>query len=285
MDINTYDFLYDNLKSPDDVYFLAQANPNVRLETLNAIYFQKQLQYTRKTIHQFRKSDQVAYYYARYQKGEGLVEIARDIGLSPSLLAPLIVQAYLIYENYYIDTTTNKLCAYPKHLATPEPSRSTIAHLVRNPEQISDLRLRHEIARCIQHDDIYSPLSEKIRHTLGEEMELRLSEKLHCLGVPFRTEQELRKEGYPKTPDIYLQVPFVVDGHVVNWIESKASFGDLQSHKEYMEKQYCGYVKRFGPGLVIYWAGYLNELCHHSSNIIIRDHFPENIAFLSGSQT
>lgn len=51
----------------------------------------------------------------RFQRGEGLVEIARDIGLAPYLLAPLIVQAYLIYENYQIDPSTNQVRISPKY--------------------------------------------------------------------------------------------------------------------------------------------------------------------------
>lgn len=54
-------------------------------------------------------------------------------------------------------------------------------------------------------------------------MELKLTEKLHLLGIPFRTEQELRRSGYPKTPDIHLQVPF---GHSSQFL-SLALFSSL----------------------------------------------------------
>jgi hypothetical protein len=43
--------------------------------------------------------------------------------------------------------------------------------------------------------------------TIGLEHELILHEKLLNLGLPFRTEDDLRTQGYQKTPDVLLDVP------------------------------------------------------------------------------
>ena len=82
--------------------------------------------------------------------------------------------------------------------------------------------------------------------------------------------------GYDKTPDVKLDIPFATkDGAIINWIESKAVFADDENHNEYLEKQLRSYWNRFGPGLVIYWFGFISELYAASleEGILIKDTF------------
>ena len=53
------------------------------------------------------------------------------------------------------------------------------------------------------------------------------------------------------------KVPIAVGGRIVHWIDSKATFGDEKSHNNQYMDQYQQYINRYGPGLVIYWFGFV----------------------------
>ena len=52
----------------------------------------------------------------------------------------------------------------------------------------------------------------------------------------------------------------VYKGHKICWVESKASFGDNTEFKYNSRKQLIPYTELFGPGLVVYWVGCLDDL-------------------------
>ena len=85
---------------------------------------------------------------------------------------------------------------------------------------------------------------------------------LQASGIAFSKEDELREKGFDKTPDFKLLVPIYLKtlGTSINWIDSKATFGDQQSHSDYYDSQFKYYVNRFGSGLVIYWFGFLADI-------------------------
>lgn len=143
---------------------------------------------------------------------------------------------------------------------------------------------------------------------MGQQYEIKLYKEVVKLGLAFRDEEHLRKYGYDKTPDVKLEVPVAVDGFVINWIESKALFGDEDAHSDYTKSQYLSYWNRqvfghlcfvllfdiylsgkdycacyrFGPGLVIYWFGFLETIAHSSDKrFIIRDHLPSNVIHIT----
>lgn len=114
--------------------------------------------------------------------------------------------------------------------------------------------------------------------------------------------------GYPKTPDVSFKQPIKVaikvsdinredspaktDDSIQNvqkllkeaatttytayWIESKASFCDDYA-RNLNKDQLLGYVSRFGPGIVIYWFGFIEELNDSVPyGVLMMDHFPDD---------
>ena len=66
-----------------------------------------------------------------------------------------------------------------------------------------------------------------------------------------------------------VQAPILLQGSLVNWIDSKAMFGDDLCHSDNDQKQYSTYVNRFGPGAVVYWLGFIADLANKSSDILL----------------
>lgn len=175
-------------------------------------------------------------------------------------------------------------------------TKTDVGKLMKHPELITDARLRDQVTKCIECDDSYSPLVEKIRRSTGLEYEYLLQERLHNMGIAFSGEEELRAQGLPKTPDVKLLVPFAIklaspasdlaadatttsgdsEWFVVNWIESKASFGDEGSHMRTVQDQLWGYRHRYGPGIVVFWFGFISDLREKwkSHGVLLLESFP-----------
>ena len=134
-------------------------------------------------------------------------------------------------------------------------------------------RLRLDVERVTAWDHQASPAVDALRHDAGKEYEELLEEMLAAEGIPFVTERDLRADGHARTPDVKLEVPIAVRGRIVNWIDSKASFSDPLVHVEKGVEQFQGYVNRFGPGMVIYWHGIVDEL-NDDPNVLLVDAFP-----------
>ena len=72
---------------------------------------------------------------------------------------------------------------------------------------------------------------------------------------------------------------------LVSWIDSKATFGDDRIHQKQLEEQYLGYVNRYGPGLVVYWFGCLDDLGKSDSNVMVLDKFPTPLDVMTLNRT
>lgn len=127
------------------------------------------------------------------------------------------------------------------------------------------------VAEIDPKGDLSHPTWDSRRRAHGERKEQELKEILRAQNILFFTESDLRKFGYPKTPDFKLAFPIGLNQNPICWIESKALFGDEIAHSEYTKSQYQPYVSRFGPGAVIYWHGYIDELAGQLDGIHVFD--------------
>jgi len=241
-------------------------------DTLLSIYSQYQQRKVKKVFHKHHRKETMAKYYIKFvdsmqrQEKGFLMKMAYNIDFPPTLLARIIL------EEHFKATIYNGSGVIPKGF---------VSKYIKDPMLIQEDVLRREVEMCIQRDDVCGPRVESLKHETGLRYEKILHDILTEKDIPYSDEEVLRKEGYDKTPDFKLIIPIGVNDHVVNWIESKASFGDEESHSSYLENQFWSYANRFGPGLVIYWFGFIEELnINIEQGIMLVDTFPLEVVTL-----
>lgn len=216
-------------------------------------------------------------------------EMGEEVGLPPCLMARFIIKSFV--NVYSIEGNSNEptvveeseeLDINPSTAKAVKTATARITKILREPDSIQSIDpiLSLNLHYCCQNDFLTSPLSDQYRHQIGIEKEDYMHNKLKEMNILFHSEAAMRAAGYPKTPDALLAYPVEINGHIVNWIESKALFSDGSTHQTYLREQYWPYYNRFGPGLVIYWFGYLEEINNErdkEKGILVMDRFPEII--------
>lgn len=110
-----------------------------------------------------------------------------------------------------------------------------------------DPRLQGLVEIANANDPVFSPKGIEYSKWRGEEGERILSLWLDHLDVEY--ERDLGRG----IPDFLLKKRIILQGEEINWIESKASFGDPKNRRS-DEAQFRRFDK-YGPGVVIYWFG------------------------------
>ncbi|XP_048830140.1 CDAN1-interacting nuclease 1 [Brienomyrus brachyistius] len=250
---------------------LQERFPGYLPSTLLSIFSLEYQKRIKRTISKHHTPEAFEDYYQSYmhqmkmcRSSQVLFSLANKVDLSPSLMARIILERFLQEQD---DTPFSK---------------QVLNSMLRDPSSIPDHSLADNVYQCTINDCCYGPWVDSIKHAIGHEHEMLLHDKLREKNLSFLDENQLRAKGYDKTPDIILEVPIAVEGRIVHWIESKASFGDDHSHQNYLNEQFWSYWNRFGPGLVIYWHGFIEELdCHRDRGIMLKDGFPSDIVTLS----
>ena len=248
-----------SLATVGDVDRLARdASLGLSYEALLAILARKVDHDVKRDIGHHRKPDVAAEHVRRYLRGESLLDLAASAALPPTMLARVVLESHLGLRK-----------------------GREVGQLLRNPQLLSDERLRREVEVCLEADPFCGPHVDMARRLAGLEYEELLAQKLRAMSVPFLAEDELRTRGDAKTPDALLPVPLLVRGRPVHWIDSKATFGDPQSHDEYRLNQFGSYLHRYESGLVIYWHGFDESIDTDPRLVLIDDLRPQECELMS----
>nr|XP_025949741.1 uncharacterized protein C15orf41 homolog isoform X1 [Dromaius novaehollandiae] len=255
---------------------LKEKFPSQSQSTLLSIFSQEYQKQVKRTHAKYHTAEAVETYYQRYLNGvmknaaaPVLLELANEVDFAPSLMARIVLERFLQEQGQAI------------------PSKTLINSMLRDPSQIPDGVLANQVYQVLITVVFFFCGNAVIclADAIGHEHEVLLREMLLEKNLSFIAEDQLRAKGYDKTPDFILEVPVAVEGHIIHWIESKASFGDESSHQAYLQDQFWSYWNRFGPGLVIYWYGFIEELdCHRERGILLKDCFPTDIVTLRHSR-
>ncbi|MDR1404134.1 MAG: C15orf41 family protein [Candidatus Methanoplasma sp.] len=231
MEYKEYKMLYDSLNRPEDIGgFLEKGYDRRLLETL---YTQKTSRDVKKRFHAVKQK--APGMLTEWKRGKTIMEIANRHRFPPILVAMFI----------FIEDGSNK---------------KQFWEFIKSPELLDSPETAKEVMDAVKSDLVYSPFANERQRERGIWGETLLHEWLDGQGITYRTEEDLRGGEGQKTPDCLLDEPMCYEGKKICWIESKASFGDNVEFRFNSRKQLCPYTKLFGPGLVVYWTGCLDDM-------------------------
>lgn len=229
MDYQTYKKIYNSLSGPKDVVDLINEGHDDKL--IKTLYTQKINRDVKKKFYATKSKSPLM--LKLWKEGATMMEISEKFKFPPILIAMMIFRQ-------------------------DGASKKEFWNYVNNPDQLSD-EVANELKEVVDNDLIYSPAANEEQRQRGKWGEALLHQWLDEQGIVYRTENDL-KSVYEKTPDALLDEPMLYNGKEIFWIESKASFGDNTEFEYNSKKQLIPYTKIFGPGVVIYWIGCLDNL-------------------------
>lgn len=252
--------LKKTLRNSADVVAYSAKYHQHSYETVFAVFQQLYTRQMARTFYLVKLHGQK--FVSRYKAGHSLLDIAEWINLAPTMVARRVMELH---------------CGM---------SRKAISAAMRDPMKIEDTRLRKQVEQCVQCDEYSGPAVDRARNVIGQEYELRLADQLRALRLQFECENDLRARGCYKTPDVLLRVPVAFCGSVVCWVDSKAKFGDEFTLTKDYNDSISSYVGRFGPGMVVYWFGFIDDSISPmlaDTGLLVVDSFPSQVHMLPGS--
>ena len=229
MDYQEYKSLYNRLETVEDIEDLEAEGYDHRL--LKTLFTQKTSRSVKKRFYVVKQN--TARMLKDWRKGASMMDIARKWRFPP-----ILTSMFIFMED--------------------GASKKEFWGYVDNPDLLKP-EVAAELREAISKDPVYSPEGNEEQRQRGIWGEDLLHQWLDGQGIGYRTENDIRGE-YEKTPDALLDEPMMFEGKKIYWIESKASFGDNTEFKFNSRKQLIPYTQIFGPGVVVYWVGKLDDL-------------------------
>ena len=229
MDRETYRRYYDLLRTPEDVDRLATAD-HVDRELLFIIHTQRVSRDATRRFYVVKR--QMPRLVGQWRHGKRILELARELDFPPVLLGQMVL----------------------RELQLP---RKQVWGCFLDPASAPTVRLQSEVRELLANDLVYSPQGMELQRERGRIGEARLYGWLDKHSIPYKTEKDLRGK-YPKTPDALLEQPIIFYGQKLQWIESKANFGDDVELRKNLRRQLGPYTELFGEGAVVYWHGFVD---------------------------
>lgn len=230
MKYEEYKQLYNDLRTPADVERLS-SDYDARM--LDSLFTQKTTREVKKRFYMVKNN--AGKMLKEWKKGRSIMELAEK-----NRFPPLLTAMFIFLED---GATKKEFWSY-----------------VRDPTLLESDETADEVREAVRNDIVYSPEAndrQKERGIWGEDL---AHQWLDGQGITYRTEDDLRGTEFTKTPDCLLDHPVIYEGKEIYWVESKASFGDNTEFRFNARKQLVPYTKLFGPGLVVYWVGCLDDL-------------------------
>jgi CDAN1-interacting nuclease 1 len=240
-----YNRLVRQINSPSDIKRLSRES-GLDPDLLLVLYTQKTIRSTKRSFYEVKRK--APSLIRDWMHGKRFTQISDEEGFPPVLTASIMLQ----------------------HTGL---SKKQFKNYLKNPAAIGDKRLRREIEDVLKAELIYSPEGNRIQHERGKDVEKIVQKWLDKRIIKYLTEYDAKKGEYTKTPDFNLEAPMKLHGRWLNWVECKASFGDETEYKRDYSKQLSHYVSLFGPGMVVYWYGFIEDMPSHltDKNILIMD--------------
>ncbi|MFW3147331.1 MAG: C15orf41 family protein [Thermoplasmatota archaeon] len=232
LDETEYREIYAKLDHYSDIEKLWRRDRKFSREFYLVIYTQRTIREVTSRFQRIKsRSEELV---RRWKRGASLMEISKELDFSP------VMTAFII-------------------LTSQEYGRKSFRKMINDPRSVRDPRLKRELIEVRDNDPIYSPEGNLVQRTRGIQGEDTIKHWLDEREIEYAREEDLREQG-GKTPDFLLKKPIFYRGEQVNWIESKASFGDMKEVKKNLKSQLRAYAELFGAGMVIYWFGTVSDL-------------------------